>query len=51
MSQNRAAVHALTAVYRADDYPDLDRPITKPEFGEALNLANRYGLRRVDDPD
>ncbi|MGZ9092686.1 MAG: hypothetical protein ACXW3T_14175, partial [Rhodoplanes sp.] len=37
--------------YRADDYPELDRPITKPEFGEALDLANRYGLRRVDDPD
>ena len=37
--------------YRADDYAELDRPITKSEFGEALNLANRYGLRRVDDPD
>ncbi|HEX5865632.1 MAG TPA: hypothetical protein VF014_15500 [Casimicrobiaceae bacterium] len=38
-------------VASAHHYPDLDRPITKPEFGEALNLANRYGLRRVDNPD
>ena len=34
--------------YRAGDNPDLDRPITLPEFREALELAHRYGLRRVD---
>ncbi|MEZ5786284.1 MAG: radical SAM protein [Xanthobacteraceae bacterium] len=34
--------------YRADDYPSLDRPITKTEFREALDLAARYGLRRLD---
>ena len=37
--------------YRADDYPELDRPLTMPEFCEALDLAKRHGLRRVDDPD
>ena len=34
--------------YRADDYSGLDRPITPSEFHEALALAHRYGLRRVD---
>lgn len=34
--------------YRADDYSELDRPITASEFHEALALAHRYGLSRVD---
>jgi putative pyruvate formate lyase activating enzyme len=34
--------------YRAGDYPELDRPITMPEFREALDLARRFGLERLD---
>ena len=34
--------------YRADEYPPLDRPITTAEYGTALELAKRYGLRRLD---
>jgi putative pyruvate formate lyase activating enzyme len=34
--------------YRAGDYPELDRPITMPEFREALEFARRYGLQRLD---
>ena len=34
--------------YRADDYSGLDRPITKMEFREAIDLAARYGLSRLD---
>ena len=34
--------------YRVDEYPELDRPITRSEFHEVLELAERYGLRRVD---
>lgn len=34
--------------YRADEHPGLDRPITKTEFREAVDLAARYGLRRLD---
>jgi putative pyruvate formate lyase activating enzyme len=34
--------------YRADEYPELDRPIMSSEFHEVLELAERYGLRRVD---
>ncbi len=34
--------------YRAGDYPDLDRAITGREFNEALELADRFGLTRVD---
>jgi putative pyruvate formate lyase activating enzyme len=34
--------------YRAGDFPELDRPITAPEFREALDLARRYGLERLD---
>jgi putative pyruvate formate lyase activating enzyme len=34
--------------YRADEYPPIDRPITSAEYREALRLAERYGLRRLD---
>ena len=34
--------------YRAGEYPELDRPITRREFHDVLQLAERYGLRRVD---
>jgi putative pyruvate formate lyase activating enzyme len=34
--------------YRADEYPELDRPITRAEYAEALELAERFGLRRLD---
>jgi len=34
--------------YRADDHPPLDRPITRAEYEEALALAARHGLRRLD---
>jgi putative pyruvate formate lyase activating enzyme len=33
---------------RAGEYPPLDRPITREEFSTALELASRYGLRRLD---
>jgi len=36
--------------YRADEYPPLDRVITSEEFAAVLELANRYGLRRLDQP-
>ena len=36
--------------YRADDYPPLDRLITAEEFSSVLAMANRYGLRRLDQP-
>ena len=36
--------------YRAGEHPALDRPSTRAEFSEALALARRYGLRRLD-PD
>jgi len=34
--------------YNADEYPELNRKITKKEFEEALNIALRYGLKRID---
>jgi putative pyruvate formate lyase activating enzyme len=34
--------------YRAANYPELDRPLAAPEFREALDLARRYGLKRLD---
>jgi putative pyruvate formate lyase activating enzyme len=34
--------------YRANDYPPLDRPITRREFEDALALAARHGLNRLD---
>ncbi len=36
--------------YRAGEHPGLDRPITRTEFSEALAIARRYGLHRLD-PD
>ena len=34
--------------YRADEYPELDRPITGAEYAEALACAERLGLARLD---
>jgi putative pyruvate formate lyase activating enzyme len=34
--------------YRAGTFPELDRPITSPEFREALNVARSYGLKCLD---
>ncbi len=34
--------------YRADEYPLLSRPITAEEYREALRLAEKYGLWRLD---
>lgn len=34
--------------YKAAQYPPLDRPLRKEEFEEALNLARRAGLKRLD---
>ena len=34
--------------YRAADYPPLDRPITRKEYQDALAVAARYGLERLD---
>ena len=34
--------------YRADEYSPLDRPLAAEEYREALALANKYGLHRLD---
>jgi putative pyruvate formate lyase activating enzyme len=34
--------------YRADKYPELDRPITAAEYREALDASARHGLERLD---
>jgi putative pyruvate formate lyase activating enzyme len=34
--------------YRASDYPELSRPITREEFDEAIRLAREAGLERLD---
>lgn len=34
--------------YRAGEFPELDRPITRLEFREVLEFARRYGLNRLD---
>jgi putative pyruvate formate lyase activating enzyme len=34
--------------YRADDYPELDRPITRAEYEVALAAARRHGITRLD---
>ena len=34
--------------YRADQYPPLDRPITREEYQRALSLAGHFGLKRLD---
>ncbi|MEE9139803.1 MAG: radical SAM protein [Alphaproteobacteria bacterium] len=35
--------------YRASGYPELDRPITSPEYRDALDLASRSGITRLDE--
>jgi putative pyruvate formate lyase activating enzyme len=34
--------------YRAGEYPELDRMISRDEYREALDLARKYGLKRLD---
>jgi putative pyruvate formate lyase activating enzyme len=34
--------------YRASEHPGLARPMTRAEFSEALAIARRYGLDRLD---
>ena len=34
--------------YRADEQPPLDRPLQADEYAQALALAERYGLQRLD---
>ncbi len=34
--------------YRADENPPLDRPLTPQEYRTTLQIAERYGLRRLD---
>ena len=34
--------------YRAFDYPQISRPITREEFSAAIELARRFGLDRLD---
>jgi putative pyruvate formate lyase activating enzyme len=36
--------------YRAHEFPELDRPIGTAEYREALAIAGRYGLERLDRP-
>jgi putative pyruvate formate lyase activating enzyme len=36
--------------HRTDEYPELDRPITREECRDALAMAARHGLRRIDQP-
>jgi putative pyruvate formate lyase activating enzyme len=35
--------------HRAADYPGIDRAITPQEYAEAVAVAHRLGLRRLDD--
>jgi putative pyruvate formate lyase activating enzyme len=34
--------------YQAHDHPPLDRPITSDEYRQALELAEKHGLHRLD---
>jgi len=34
--------------FRADEFPPLDRPLTRQEFLEAVTVAHRNGLHRLD---
>ena len=34
--------------YKSGDYPPLDRPLAREEYEQALGLAEKYGLRRLD---
>ncbi|HET9349731.1 MAG TPA: radical SAM protein [Burkholderiales bacterium] len=36
--------------HRAHEFPELDRPITREDYREALAIAARHGLRRIDQP-
>ena len=38
----------LNPMYRADEYPELDRQVTAAEYRDALASAARHGLRRLD---
>jgi putative pyruvate formate lyase activating enzyme len=35
--------------YRADDYPDVDRPVTLQEYQRAITAAHHAGLHRLDN--
>ena len=35
--------------YRADEYPELARPITEEEYRAARAAASRYGITRLDE--
>ena len=35
--------------YRADDYPDVDRPITSKEYQDAIKASHNAGLHRLDN--
>jgi putative pyruvate formate lyase activating enzyme len=34
--------------YKARDFPALERRITSQEYNDALNMAKKYGLHRLD---
>ncbi|MGW8286747.1 MAG: radical SAM protein [Desulfobulbales bacterium] len=36
---------------KADQYPPIDRPLSHDEFWEALDLARKAGLHRLDEKD
>ncbi len=33
--------------YKAFEFPELSRRITREEYEEAINLAKKYGLKRI----
>lgn len=35
--------------YRADDYPEVDRPVTLQEYQQAIEMAHLAGLERLDN--
>jgi len=34
--------------YRAGNYPELNRPVSQEEYQQAVEMANKLGLRRLD---
>jgi putative pyruvate formate lyase activating enzyme len=34
--------------YRAMEFAPFDRPVTRKEYSHVLDLANKYGLDRLD---
>jgi len=36
--------------YRAGNYPELNRPINREEYQQAVEMAKKLGLRRLDEP-